>query len=248
VLIPAPSSGADNVASFCIRSARRCARGLTRSAAAGFARRFRALFIQPSDLAEREGPHTAQTRLMGKGRALPIPSRENAAYGPAGPRVARGKPRALRNPAAPAGIFPTPPAARRSGVRRKALSAFQRAEEKMGQVQSEVLNVAARLARRANTAWAIAAKAMPGTDRLYWSQVAQDHADMAARLRAAVLIDTAVVEWNAQRPGPESESRLRNNRRVEPYRHRAEPAAIGIGRDRFSAGGQGLHRVIVSHQ
>jgi hypothetical protein len=71
----------------------------------------------------------------------------------------------------------------------------------MGQVRNEVLDVAARLARRANTAWAIAARTMPGTDRLYWSQVAQDYADMAAKLRAAVLIDTADVEWNAQRPG-----------------------------------------------
>jgi hypothetical protein len=70
----------------------------------------------------------------------------------------------------------------------------------MGEVSNEVLNVAARLARRANNAWAIAATAMPGTDRLHWSQVAQDYADVAAKLRAAALIDAADVEWNAQQP------------------------------------------------
>jgi hypothetical protein len=73
--------------------------------------------------------------------------------------------------------------------------------ERMGQARNEVLSVAARLARRADTAWTIAAKAMPGTDQLCWSQMGQDYAEMAAKLRAAVLIDTADLEWNAQRPG-----------------------------------------------
>jgi hypothetical protein len=54
---------------------------------------------------------------------------------------------------------------------------------------NEVLKVAARLANRADAAWAIAANAMPGIDRLYWSKVGQDYADMAGTLRAAVLID-----------------------------------------------------------
>jgi hypothetical protein len=47
----------------------------------------------------------------------------------------------------------------------------------------------------------IAAQAVPETDRLYWSQVAQDYADMAAKLLAAVVIDTADVERNTRRPG-----------------------------------------------
>ncbi|MDD2794641.1 hypothetical protein [Acidocella sp.] len=53
----------------------------------------------------------------------------------------------------------------------------------------EVLKVAARLAHHADAAWAIAANATPGIDRLYWSKVGQDYADMAGTLRAAVLID-----------------------------------------------------------
>lgn len=54
---------------------------------------------------------------------------------------------------------------------------------------SEVLRVAARLARRAEVATAIAANATPGFDRQGWSKVAQDYADMADMLRAVVLID-----------------------------------------------------------
>lgn len=42
--------------------------------------------------------------------------------------------------------------------------------------------------------------AMPGTDRLCWSRVAQDYAAMAVKLRAVVLTETADMEWNAQWP------------------------------------------------
>jgi hypothetical protein len=33
----------------------------------------------------------------------------------------------------------------------------------------------------------VAANALPGLDRLYWSKVAQDYADMAGTLRATVV-------------------------------------------------------------
>jgi hypothetical protein len=54
---------------------------------------------------------------------------------------------------------------------------------------SDVLKVAARLARRADAAMAIAANAAAGFDRQGWSKVAQDYAAMADTLRAAVVID-----------------------------------------------------------
>ena len=58
---------------------------------------------------------------------------------------------------------------------------------------SEVLKVAARLEQRADAATVIAANATPGSHRQGWSKVAQDYADMAGTLRAAVLIDNPDV-------------------------------------------------------
>jgi hypothetical protein len=51
---------------------------------------------------------------------------------------------------------------------------------------NEILNVAAKLEKRCEAARAIAANALPGLDRLYWSKVAQDYAAMAGILRATV--------------------------------------------------------------
>jgi hypothetical protein len=53
---------------------------------------------------------------------------------------------------------------------------------------NEILNVAAKLEKRCEAARAIAANALPGLDRLYWSKIAQDYADMAAKLRASVVL------------------------------------------------------------
>jgi hypothetical protein len=53
---------------------------------------------------------------------------------------------------------------------------------------NEILNVAAKLEKRCEAARAIAANALPGLDRLYWSKVAQDYADMAGTLRATVVL------------------------------------------------------------
>jgi hypothetical protein len=53
---------------------------------------------------------------------------------------------------------------------------------------NEILNVAAKLEKRCEAARAIAANALPGLDRLYWSKVAQDYAAMARTLRATVVL------------------------------------------------------------
>jgi hypothetical protein len=53
---------------------------------------------------------------------------------------------------------------------------------------NEVLTVAAKLEKRCESARGIAANALPGIDRLYWSKVAQDYADMAGTLRASIAL------------------------------------------------------------
>jgi hypothetical protein len=61
-------------------------------------------------------------------------------------------------------------------------------EKKMLDTTNEILNVAAKLEKRCEAARAIAANALPGLDRLYWSKVAQDYADMAGTLRATIVL------------------------------------------------------------
>lgn len=59
----------------------------------------------------------------------------------------------------------------------------------MREGETEGLKMAAVLTRRTEAACAFAGNATPGIDRLHWSNVGQDYAEMVGTLRGAVLID-----------------------------------------------------------